>query len=92
MQEQISLIRSMVRRGHRTFVMHYHSSSLVAGNTKYVKSEAELRLFLHRIQDVCHFFFAELGGLPGDPVDLLPQEMRGLQERRKSTLVDNVAG
>ena len=44
-REQISLIRSMVRQGHRTFVMHYHSSSLVAGNTKYVRSEAELVLF-----------------------------------------------
>ncbi len=91
-QEQISLIRSMVRQGHRTFVMHYHSSSLVAGNTKYVRSEAGLVRFLNRIQDVCHFFFAELGGVPGDPVDLLPQGMRGLQERQKPTLVQNVAG
>jgi hypothetical protein len=92
LQEQKSLIRSMVRQGHRTFVMHYHSSSLVAGNTKYVKSEADLVLFLGRIRDICHFFFAELGGIPGDPVDLLPQGMRELQERQRLVLVDNVAG
>jgi hypothetical protein len=91
-QEQMSLVRSMLRQGYRTFVMHYHSSSLVAGNTKYVRSEAELVRFLGRIRDICHFFFGELGGMPGDPVDLLPQGMRGLQERRKPVLVDNVAG
>jgi hypothetical protein len=91
-QEQISLIRSMIRQGYRTFVMHYHSSSLVAGNTKYVRSEAELVRFLGRIRDICHFFFAELGGMPGDPVDLLPQGMRGLQERRQPIHADSVAG
>jgi hypothetical protein len=90
-QEQISLIRSMIRQGYRTFVMHYHSSSLVAGNTKYVRSEAELAVFLGRIRDICHFFFEELCGMPGDPVDLLPRGMRGLQERRTIS-VDRLAG
>jgi hypothetical protein len=91
-QEQMSLVRSMIRQGYRTFVMHYHSSSLVAGNTKYVRSEAELVRFLGRIRDICRFFFGERGGMPGDPVDLLPQGMRGLQERRKPILEDNLAG
>ncbi|WP_428485678.1 glycosyltransferase [Rhodopila sp.] len=75
-EEQIRLIRAMMRRGYRTFVMHYHSPSLVAGNTQYVRSDTELVSFLRRIEDVCRFFFGELGGLPGNPVDLLPPHMR----------------
>ena len=30
--------------------------------------------------------------MPGDPVDLLPQGMRGLQDRQKPILVDSAAG
>jgi hypothetical protein len=32
--------------------------------------------FLDRLQTVCRFFFETLGGLPGNPVDLVPPSMR----------------
>jgi len=75
-EEQIRLIRSLAGRGHRVFILHYHSSSLVPGNTPYVTTEKGLAEFLGRIATVCSFFFRELGGMPGNPADLVPSEMR----------------
>jgi GT2 family glycosyltransferase len=74
--EQGKLLRKFVAMGYRTFTLHYHSPSLVAGNTPYVRTAADLKLFLHRIERVCRIFFDELGGLPGNPADLLPPGLR----------------
>jgi hypothetical protein len=74
-QEQIRLIQSMVARGFRTFTLHYHSPSL-ARRTPYVRTEAELTNFLDNMKAVCAFFFETLGGLPGNPVDLVPLSAR----------------
>jgi glycosyltransferase involved in cell wall biosynthesis len=76
LEEQMQLIRSMLRRGYRTFTLHYHSPSLVPGHTPYVKTEAELKAFLQKIESICEFFFMEVGGMPGNPADLLPPSMR----------------
>ncbi len=73
---QIVLLRTLLRRGHRLFVLHFHSPSLAAGHTPYVRNEAERAAFLERIETVCRWFFEELGGLPGRPWDLLPVEQR----------------
>lgn len=75
-REQIVLLRTLLARGHRSFVLHYHSPSLVPGNTGYVRNEAERREFLSRLDAVLYWFFEELGGLPGRPWDLLPVEQR----------------
>lgn len=75
-KQQIRLIKTLHRRGRRSFVLHYHSPSLMAGNTPYVRTPADLADFLSRIGDVCRFFFEELGGIPGNPRDLLPPERR----------------
>jgi len=73
---QIVLLRTLLRRGHRIFVLHFHSPSLAAGHTPYVRNETERAAFLERIELVCRWFFEELGGLPGRPWDLLPVEQR----------------
>jgi hypothetical protein len=73
---QIVLLQTLLRRGHRLFVLHFHSPSLAAGNTPYVRTEAERTAFLARIDAVCRWFFEELGGVPGRPWDLLPVEER----------------
>ena len=70
-EEQIRLIRSLLRRGYRQFMLHYHSPSLRAGHTPYSRTPAEATRLLDRIERVCRFFFEELGGLPGYPRDLL---------------------
>lgn len=70
-EEQITLMRNLVAHGHRRFVLHYHSPSLVPGNTPYVRTQDDLRKFKEQLQSVCGFFFESLGGLPGNPADLL---------------------
>lgn len=74
-EEQIRLIQSMAARGFRVFTLHYHSPSL-ASRTPYVRTEAELAGFLENLRSVCAFFFETLGGLPGNPVDLVPPSLR----------------
>ena len=60
--EQCRLIEAMVRRGHRTFSLTYHSPSLAPGQTPYVRDEAELAAFLARIEQVLTFFRDRIGG------------------------------
>src|SRR6266567_1018677 len=75
-EEQVRLIRSLANRGHRMFVLHYHSPSLAPGNTPYVRTERDLAELLGRIEKVCRFFFREFGGLPGNPADLVRPALR----------------
>ncbi len=74
--EQIRLLRAMLSRGHRIFVLHYHSPSLVPGHTPYVRSAPDSEAFLARIETVLRFFIETVGGLPGNPRDLLPVGLR----------------
>ena len=76
-REQIALLRAMINRGHRTFVLHYHSPSL-GMFTHYVQNQTNLEAFLENIRVVCRHFFGRIGGLAGNPADLLPPSMRGL--------------
>jgi hypothetical protein len=62
-EEQIRLVKSLMRRGHSFFTLTYHSPSLAPGNTPYVKSDAELRAFLERIETVLCAFRDDLGGV-----------------------------
>ena len=61
-EEQCRLIEAMVRRGHRTFSLTYHSPSLAPGHTPYVRDEADLARFLAAIETVLTFFRDRLGG------------------------------
>lgn len=70
-EEQVRLVKAMLRQGHRLFVMHYHSPSLSPGHTPYVRTPADAEQFVQRIEQVCRFFFETLGGLPGYPPDLV---------------------
>lgn len=70
--KQIRLIKTLLRRGQRQFILHYHSPSLAAGNTNYAPDETGVARLVGRLADVCAFFFEEVGGMPGYPLDLLP--------------------
>jgi hypothetical protein len=74
---QIRLIQALLAQGNRMFVLHFHSPSLVAGHTPYVRTESDRTALLGHIDAVCRWFFAELGGLPGRPWDLLTRGERG---------------
>ena len=70
-RELLRLASGMVRRGHKTLVMHYHSPSLVPGHTPYVRTRRDADELLARIDAVCAHVLGRLGGTAGDPRDLL---------------------
>jgi hypothetical protein len=75
-EELRRLTRALLRKGYRVFSLTYHSPSLVPGNTPYVRSEADLRDFLTRIEQYLKFFIEEVGGRPATPF-----EVKALAER-----------
>ena len=75
-ERQIALIRAMLARGQRQFVMHYHSPSLAPGFTPYGTTAAQADEIVRRLDTVCRYFFETVGGMPGNPPDLLPDAAR----------------
>jgi hypothetical protein len=78
LEELKRLTRVFIRRGHRVFVFSYHSSSLIPGNTPYVRSTADLAQFIARIEAYFDFFFDHTGG-----VAMTPTEFRTMVLRRE---------
>jgi hypothetical protein len=78
-EEQRRLTRALLRKGHRVFSFAYHSPSLAPGNTPYVRSEADLRGFLQRIEQYLAFFTEEIGGRAATPF-----EVKALANRRST--------
>lgn len=69
-EELRRLTRALLRKGHRVFNFTYHSPSLAPGNTPYVRSEADLRAFLQRIERYLRFFITEIGGRAATPFEV----------------------
>lgn len=69
-EEQRRLTRALLRKGYRIFSLTYHSPSLAPGNTPYVRSEADLRSFLTRIELYLKFFMEEVGGRAATPFEV----------------------
>ena len=65
------LTMALIARGVRLFVFSFHSPSLAAGFTPYVRSEADLARFLATIDDYLGWFRLSLGGKGADPDRLL---------------------
>jgi hypothetical protein len=79
--EQRRLTRALLRNGHRVFSFTYHSPSLAPGNTPYVRSEADLRAFLLRIEQYLDFFMGEIGGRAATPFEVKALAERCSQQR-----------
>jgi hypothetical protein len=69
-EELRRLTRALLRKGHRVFNFTYHSPSLAPGNTPYVRSEADLGVFLQRIERYLQFFTVEIGGRAATPFEV----------------------
>jgi len=54
---------ALSKRNHRIFVLSYHSTSLLPGNTPYVRDEADLARFLRWLNEYLDFFFVNLNGV-----------------------------
>lgn len=74
--KQIALIRAMLARGERCFVLHYHGASLAPGHTPGARTPDDANEVSRKLDQVCHFFFETLGGVPGTLSDLLPPPLR----------------
>ena len=61
---RLAMTRAMRAGGHRVFVLTYHSPSLEAGNTPYVRTAEDLRRFLAWLDEYYAFFREEIGGRP----------------------------
>ena len=69
LNEMCALVRSLFGRGCRTFTMSFHSPSVEPGHTPYVRSSADLQLFLQTIERFCEFFMGEMQGVAISPYD-----------------------
>jgi len=71
LHEHIKLTDALLKRGERIFCYSFHSPSLEAGYTPYVKNADELQQFLDSVRDYCDYFVNQCGG-----VCMTPDELR----------------
>jgi hypothetical protein len=69
LDEMKDVTRALVADGLRTFTLTFHSPSIAPGHTPYVRTPADLRQFLGRIDSYCDYFLGALGGVPGTVED-----------------------
>ncbi|WP_179954216.1 polysaccharide deacetylase family protein [Denitrobaculum tricleocarpae] len=65
--EHRRLTKSLLAQGCRMFSFTYHSPSLAAGHTPYVRNQADLSAFLDSLDRYFDFFMNELGGQATTP-------------------------
>lgn len=68
--DMLRLVRWLIARGQRLFVLSLHSPSVEPGHTPYVRSAADLEAFLATLEAFLRAFMTELGGVPTDPLAL----------------------
>lgn len=66
LDEAKRLVRHMYAKGHRVFVLTYHSPSLEPGNTPYTRTEDDVRRFVDWLDAFYTFFREEMGGRPAN--------------------------
>lgn len=69
------LVRWLLDRGQRLFVLSLHSPSITPGNTPYVRSEGDLAAFLDALARFLRVFMTEFGGVPTDPLAVLASRL-----------------
>lgn len=70
-EENIRLVRHLLRGGRRVFTYAYHSSSLLPGGSPYVRSADERNQFLSEMNKFFNVFFNEFGGEAATPYQIL---------------------
>lgn len=62
LSEAKRLTRALFGRGHRVFVLSYHSSSMQPGGTPYVCNDRDLLEFIAWVDEFLDFFSGEMAG------------------------------
>ena len=65
--EMLRLVRALIARGERLFVLSLHSPSVAPGHTPYARNEAERDALLGALDRLLGRFMGELGGVATDP-------------------------
>ncbi len=78
------LVRALLKRGTKIFIISYHTPSLVPGNTPYVRSDADRERFLNWFDEFYSFFLEEIGGQPATPSAIYDLARNGAVADRKS--------
>jgi hypothetical protein len=65
LDEMKAVTRSLLADGVRTFTVTFHSPSAEPGHTPYVRTAADLRAFVTRLESFLDYFLGSLGGEPG---------------------------
>ena len=65
LDEMKAVTRSLLADGVRTFTVTFHSPSVEPGHTPYVRTAADLRAFVARLESFFDYFLGSLGGEPG---------------------------
>jgi hypothetical protein len=73
LEAQKRLVRALLKQGCRVFTYTYHSPSLVPGNTPYVRTKHDLKMFLQRMDAFFEWFIDECGGKPTTPSEIYDQ-------------------
>ena len=71
--ELVRLTKALLKRQHRVFNFSFHSPSLAAGHTPYVRDASELTRFLDTIRRYFEYFMGELNGVALTPSALRAQ-------------------
>jgi hypothetical protein len=71
--EMMRLTRTLLARGQRTFILSFHSPSIVPDNTPYVRTDADLATFLERLHGFLAWFQHDLHGRFVTPQALKPE-------------------
>lgn len=64
------LTRSLLARNERVLTLAFHSPSMAPGHTPYVRTEEDLKAFLHTCRQYLEFFLGELNGATMGPIEL----------------------
>jgi len=77
--EMQRLTRALMPGGCQVYSLTYHSPSMVAGHTPYVRTAADLERFLGVVRDYCTWFRDEMGGsfMPVSGVHAMMLAQRG---------------
>jgi hypothetical protein len=78
--EMQRLTCALLQRGVRTLTLSFHSPSMEAGHTPYVRTTRDLREFLERVERYFEFFFGDLAGQPTTPFSVRTELFAGLEE------------
>lgn len=70
LKDLMRLTDCLIERGVRTFSFSFHSPSLRAGCTPYVRSHSDLDRFIGRCRDYFEYFLGAKGGQAVTPIEL----------------------